>query len=137
MCNTGGQGAAEVACSPGASPPITGTNPGMLSNWGSIPSCTLNDAWFRDNWREQVFYAIADAYKPGVGLPACGLCLKVGSNSNRQVAVLVGRQALAGQDHADKAVIGNYLEGENATPYDNTFEINATSLTFNDLLVFR
>lgn len=137
MCNSGGEGVAELACSPGAAPPITGTNPGMLSNWGAIPSCTVNDAWFRDNWREQVFYAIADAYKPGVGVPACGSCLKVGSASNRQVAVLVGRQALAGQDRAAKAVIGNYLEGENATPYDSTFEINATSLNFNDLLVFR
>lgn len=108
----------------------------MLPGWGAIPNCTLTDAWFT-NWREQVFYAIADAYKPGVGVPACGSCLKVGTSNNRQVAVLVGRQALAGQDHTAKAIIGNYLEGENATPYDSTFEINATSLNFNDLLVFR
>lgn len=137
MCNTGGEGALEAACSPGSSPPITGTNPGMVSNWGGIPSCTINDPWYRDNWREQVFYALADAYKPGVGTPACGLCLTIGAITNRQVAVLVGRQPLSGQNHADKANIGNYLEGGNATPYDAVFEANAVSLSFNDLLVFR
>lgn len=132
MCNTGGEGIPLSACSA-----TIGSNPGMSSGWGNIPGCTINDNWFRNNWQEQVFYAIADAYKPGVGVPACGSCLKVGSASNLQVAVLVGRQALVGQDHAAKAVIGNYLEGENATPYDGTLEINATSLNFNDLLVFR
>lgn len=132
MCNTGGEGIPLSACSA-----TIGSNPGMSSSWGNIPGCTINDNWFRNNWQEQVFYAIADAYKPGVGVPACGSCLKVGSTNNRQVAILIGGRALTGQDHAAKAVIGNYLEGENATPYDGTFEINATALNFNDLLVFR
>jgi hypothetical protein len=109
----------------------------MLPSWGAIPTCTITDAWYKTNWQEQVFYAIADAYKPGVGIPSCGSCLTVGTATNRQVAVVVGRQALAGQDHANKAVIGNYLEGGNATPYDSTFETKITSLNFNDLLIFK
>lgn len=113
------------------------SSPGMLHNWGSIPSCSVTDNWFEKNWRELVFYALADAFKPGVGIPSCGSCLTVGTATNRQVVVLVGRQALAGQDHANKAVIGNYLEGGNATPYDSTFEVKITSLNFNDLLIFK
>lgn len=113
----------------------------MLPNWGGIPSCTINENWFRDNWREQVFYAIADAFKPGTTPAVCGTCLTVGSTPNARVAVLLGRQALTApplnQNHASKAIIGNYLEGGNATPYDGLLETNAISTTFNDLLVFK
>lgn len=135
MCHTGGEGVSEIACNP-----IVGTNPQMLSSWGLVPGCTLNDAWFKQNWREQVFYAIADAYKPGTGVPACGTCLTVGSTTGVKVAVFVGRQTLSAQNRSnsvDKAVIGNYLEDENATAYDGIFANNAISTTFNDLLVFK
>ncbi|MBS1141299.1 MAG: hypothetical protein H6R13_2752 [Proteobacteria bacterium] len=113
----------------------------MLPDWSGIPSCTINENWFRNNWRELVFYAIADAFKPGTTPAACGTCLTVGSTPNIRVAVLLGRQALTApplnQNHASKAIIGNYLEGGNATPYDGLFETNPISTTFNDLLVFK
>ena len=132
MCNTAGNGATDTLCKP-----VVGTNTKMLSTWGGVANCTINGSWYKDNWREQVFYAIADAYKPGVGAPSCGTCLTVGTTNNVQVAVFVGRQTLAGQNRANRAIIGNYLEGENSTPYDAVFERNAISQTFNDLLVFK
>ena len=108
MCNTGSDGPGNPAC--GA---IIGTNPNMSSSWGDISTCTLTDNWFRNNWREQVFYAIADAYKPGSTRPACGTCLTVGTTTNVRIAVMLGRQALSApplnQNHAAKAVISNYL----------------------------
>ena len=136
MCNTGSDGPGNPAC--GA---IIGTNPNMSSSWGDISTCTLTDNWFRNNWREQVFYAIADAYKPGSTRPACGTCLTVGTTTNVRIAVMLGRQALSApplnQNHAAKAVISNYLEDGNATPYDGVFEAKAVTTTFNDLLVFK
>ncbi len=119
---------------------LTNTNltaPNMLSAWGSIPSCTITHNWFQNNWREHVFYAIADAYKPGSVAPSCPMCLKVGPINNVQVVVMVGRKTLPGQNRTNKTVIANYLEGENATPYDGIFVSSAISSTFNDLLVFK
>lgn len=113
----------------------------MLPMWGSVPECTITDNWFRNNWREQVFYAIADAYKPGATTPACGSCLIVGTQANFRVAVMLARQALSApplaQNRAAKAVIGNYLEDGNASAYDGIFEAKSISPTFNDLLIFK
>nr|MBL8412102.1 type II secretion system protein [Dechloromonas sp.] len=132
MCASGGDGPSEIACSP-----IVGTNPLMLSSWGSLAACTLTDNWFRDNWREQVFYAIADAYKPGTGTPTCGTCLTVGSTPSISLAVFVARQTIALQNRTNKAIIANYLEGENASPNDGIHEASPTSISFNDLVVFK
>lgn len=115
--------------------------PNMLPMWGSLPECRITDNWFRNNWREQVFYAIADAYKPGTTPPACGSCLTVGTKANIQVAVMMARKALSApplnQNRAAKAIISNYLEDGNATAYDGIFEAKSVSTTFNDLLVFK
>jgi hypothetical protein len=113
------------------------TSANMLPAWGSIPSCTITDSWFKDNWREQVFYAVADAYKPGSTPPVCGNCLTIDGTGNLQLAVIVGRQALIGQDRSNKSIIGNYLEGENASPYDGKYQSSAGSIAFNDLLLFK
>jgi len=118
--------------------------PNMLPMWGSLPECSITDNWFRNNWREQVFYAIANAYTPGTTAPACGPCLIVGANVNIKVTVLMARRALAplplNQNRvtpAAKALIANYLEDGNATAYDGIFEIKSASTSFNDLLVFK
>lgn len=113
----------------------------MLPVWGAIPECSITDPWFRDNWREQVFYAIANAYKPGATLPACGACLTIGTKANARVAVIMARRALSAASLAQrstaKSVIGNYLEDGNATAYDGVFEDKIASATFNDLLVYK
>jgi hypothetical protein len=133
MCYTGGDGASELACKP-----IVGTNPQMLSSWGAVPGCTINDGWFKNNWKDQVFYAIADGYKPGTGVPSCGTsCLRIGTTTNVNIAVFLSRRSLSGQNRANKAIIANYLEAENSTPYDGIYENNTASANFNDLLVFK
>lgn len=132
MCNTGGAGSPGTACAG-----TVGTNPGMLDSWGAITNCTITENWFRDNWREQVFYAIADAFKPGTGAPTCGSCLIVNTSGNIRLAVFVGRRGLTGQDRNSKSLAASYLEGENATPNDGVFASGSLSATFNDLLAFR
>lgn len=117
------------------------SSPNMLPTWGALPECSISDNWFRDNWREQVFYAIADAYKPGATPPACGACLTVGTKTNARVAVIMARRALSAasliQRSTAKSVIGNYLEDGNATAYDGVFEDKSISASFNDLLVYK
>lgn len=111
--------------------------PSMQSSWGGIPECTITDDWFAKNWREQVFYAIADAYKPDLGAPACGVCLTVGTTNNVRLTVFISRRALALQDRSVNSLAASYLEGENATPHDGLFVNGALSASFNDLLVFK
>lgn len=131
MCNTAGKG--DTLC------PTIGTNQNMMASWGSIAGCTVTHNWFRDNWREQVFYAIANDYKPmpGTALPACGNCLTVGSNTKVPLVILVGRQALNNQNRSAKAIVSNYLEGSNAAPQNGIFDASALSTTFNDLLMIK
>ena len=125
----------------------TASGPTMLSGWPG--SCALTygsttGTWW-NNWREQVFYAIADAYKPGIGAPtgcAPGSCLSVNPPSaaaNKQLIVLVAGQRLAaiagGQPRvtsANKQNPANYFEG-NTPPI---FTRQPRSALFNDTVVF-
>lgn len=57
----------------------------MSSSWPSSPSCNFAQSWWR-NWKEIVFYGVADSYKPSVtvsispltasvpGPSSCGAC---------------------------------------------------------------
>lgn len=141
MCNTGSQGPIDPVpqCRT-----VVGTNPNMSTNWGSLPNCYIGNGWFTNNWREQVFYAVANGYKPGSGSPSCGSCLAVGTTSNVQIAIMLARKTLTlvsliqdRTSQTSKATITNYLEGENATPYDQTFQAGSVSSTFNDLVLYR
>ncbi len=117
--------------------------PTMPNSW-SI-NCTLVTGTWWNNWREQVFYAIADAYKPGPGAPtgcATGSCLSVNPPSlaaNKQLVVLVAGQRLSavagGQPRstsANKQNPANYFEG-NTPPL---FTRQSRSTLFNDTVVF-
>lgn len=135
MCSTGGDGV-TLPCNT----PPAGTIPGMLTAWGGVANCNIGSSWFLNNWREQVFFAVADAYKPAPGVPSCGACVTVNNAgmpaaTNRQVVVLVAGQTLAGQARttpAQKGNVANYLELENSSPLDGVFETRAASSTFND-----
>lgn len=129
MCNTAGDGS-------GACTGITGTNSAMLSTWGSTPNCYVNGDWFQKNWREQVFYAVADAYKPGAGSPSCGTCLTVDAVSNKQVAIFVAGKKIGAQTRADKTDRAQYLEGENNN-VDTVFVTQPASASFNDRVLYR
>lgn len=133
MCATGGEGAGDILCDP-----VVGTNPAMLQSWGAVSGCSVTNSWFTHHWREQVFYAIADGYKPGTSSPSCGTCLTVETKTSLRAVVIVARKALPGQDRTSgKANAANYLESQNATPYDDIFTKGGNVLVFNDLVLYR
>lgn len=134
MCGTGGD-----SVTPPCNAMPLGTSPGMLTTWGSVPNCYVGNTWFTSNWREQVFYAIADGYKPGIGAPSCGSCLTVDTVTGRQVAVLVARKITGGQSRttaADKANASQYLEDVNNTG-GNAYVTQSVLPGFNDLLRYQ
>ena len=132
-------------------PPLTVTL-GMENSWPS--GCNINSGvnwWF--NWKELLFYGVADAYKPTALTPpscASSSCLTVDPPSpvaDRQVAVIVAGKQLAGvaggqprSTGTDKGIPSNYIEDDNATqpsipPYtDDSFVATPTTATFNDVV---
>jgi len=157
-----------VVLSPGVAPDFTNDTSGV--RFGRIADTfsatrtdsgnSMDDSWSGDcdidatsgwwpNWKEHVFYAVADAYKPGISQPSCGgtgTCLSVNPPSvatDKQIAVFVaGRRLLSipgaqPRSSADKGTIGNYLEDEDATPLDDIFSKKTSSATFNDHVLFK
>jgi hypothetical protein len=140
---------------PGTAPFVNGylanttdSAPNMPTSW--VQSCALRygsttGTWW-NNWREHVFYAIADAYKPGTGAPpSCtsASCLSVNppsTSANKQVVVLVAGKRLAGVANgqprnslADRQNPANYFEGNYTLP---AFTKQPRTTTFNDTVVF-
>ncbi|MCC6534019.1 MAG: hypothetical protein IT531_15830 [Burkholderiales bacterium] len=125
----------------------------MEDTWPGLP-CALGlgyDWW--TNWKLYVFYALADAFKPGSTAitPTCaGNCLTVLTPSanmlNRNYFLVVGGKRLpsvgGGQPRAmpgERANPRNYLEGENdfSTPTADVHETRLTTASFNDAAIFR
>lgn len=132
------------------------TEPGMADRWpttGTECNMIRFTAW--NNWKELVFYGLADAYKPVSGLPPggpCGLCLTVNPPStaaNKRVVVAVAGKRLsnaaygAGNNQprattANKQDPTNYLEGTNDnTATSNTYEQQPISASFSDFLLYQ
>jgi type II secretory pathway pseudopilin PulG len=132
----------------------------MSSNWPAAASITQGSWWM--NWKEQVFYGVAEAYAPAVNasifplytasIPAsggCGNCLLVNPPSaaiDKRVVVVVAGKRLSGvnggqprSSTGDKQDAANYLEGENgnntATSY--IYEDSPASTTFNDIVLYQ
>jgi len=114
-----------------------------------ITSRSSSKTWWL-NWKEHVFYAVAEAYQPATGSPSpCGLpnsCLTVNSpspTSDRRAVVMVAGKKLAAalnqvrDNAAQKGIPTNYLEGENADDppgtYDNSYTSGPATATFNDI----
>lgn len=117
----------------------------MLSNWTGTCLINSGNPWFTDNWRELVFFAIADGYKPVDPLVAgvCGPCISVTRDppsptlTNRSFVVIVSGRALGTlvrSTSAQKGDITNYLESQNSTPADDVFQIGSPTGSFNDRL---
>lgn len=122
---------------------VAGSGGGMKNGWTTLCNMNLGSWW--SNWKEMVFYGLADAYKP-VNPPStpttCPTCLTVNppsATADKKFVVIVAGKKLAGQmrsSNADKGSLGNYLETPNsggATP----FAQGASSATFNDTVVFQ
>lgn len=126
----------------------------MDDSWTGNCNINSTSGWWL-NWKEMVFYAVANAYKPvdlsipSVPAPGCGVtgtCLTVNppsATANKQVAVLVAGRRLPGVaggqpriSNADKGNIPNYLENQNATPADDIFERSLVGPAFNDVTSF-
>lgn len=124
----------------------------MFSDWPA--SCTLTMGTWWTNWKEVVFYGVATAYQPAdslLGVPpsgGCGSCLTVDPPSgaaNKRVTVFVAGKRLAvvagGQPRStasDKSNPSNYAEDDNNnTPTSNIYTQQATTATFNDILLFQ
>ena len=104
--------------------------------------------WY-ENWKDQLFYAIANSYRPLAGKPtSCGTCLTInGGGSYAAVVIFAGDKLTnaAGQVTqprslaTDKGSIANYLEGRNSSNHPNSggnsnYQAAATSSTFNDIV---
>ena len=121
------------------------------------PGC-YRQAWWR-NWKELVFYAVAQKYQPDTVVPVeepppspapptppCGTppCLAVNqsaANGDKRVIVVAAgkrlQQVAGGQPRStvtDKGDINNYLEGENASPGDDIYELQSVPTGFNDVV---
>ena len=132
------------------------SNDFMGDTWTGNCNINSSSGWWL-NWKEMVFYGLADAYKPTYfgwrwngwtwvwiwpSSPSCPTCLSVNppsATADKQFVVLVAGKMLSGQvrsSNANKGTLSNYLEGGNAngaTP----FEQSPLSATFNDTVVFR
>lgn len=110
-----------------------------------VPSFSL-PTWFRDNdWQRFVYYAVSPGYAPGGGA-ACNAppnptstCLTVserGGSNSKAAIVTATSSRLAHQLSIPNNSEASYLEGENASPSDLTYENNTRSTTFNDQVIF-
>jgi hypothetical protein len=129
MCRTAGD-AISLPCNT----PPAGTNPAMQPVWPA--SCTITNGWFKDNWREQVFYAVADAYRPGTGPPSCGTCLSIDGVGGKQVAVVVVGKKVGAQTRTDKSDPAQYLEDINSSG-GTSYVTKSANPPFNDWVLYR
>ncbi len=103
-----------------------------------ISSASDTDAgWFiKQQWYRQTYYAVSPGFKP-VGGSACtagSTCLTVNglpstyatSNDKRAILVFAGRK-LSSTMTRPSSTLGDYLEGQNATPADNLFQHFSTT----------
>ena len=95
------------------------------TNWNGIATCnTLVSSQYWANWKQLVFYGVANGYQPGggAGCATGSTCLKIdgsgntatGSHDNYRAAVILARQAI-GQARPSSSIM-DYLEGSNTNP---------------------
>ncbi len=126
---------------------------GNIMNFQWEPSCNTHNnitpsTWWK-NWREMLFYGLADAYKPiaGAATPAVNACAATSAclsvnppsaTADKQFVVIIAGKMLGTQTNrpANKSTLSNYLEAPNSngTP---PFAQSAVSATFNDTVIFQ
>lgn len=111
------------------------------SNCPGVPAWPTYYPWW-SNWKDHLFYALADNFRPSSGSSACGTCLTVnGTGAYAAVVVFAGKKTgsqirASGADHLDFA---NYMEGRNFTNHPNAsgnsdYQSGAETDSFNDVL---
>jgi len=106
--------------------------------------------WY-ENWKDQLFYAVARDFQPDASRwrrGNCPTCLSINGDGNYAALVIfagdklsdaTGRVVQPRSRAGDKGSIANYLEGRNAGNYpdsegDGDYETAAASETFNDIV---
>ncbi len=107
--------------------------------------------WY-DNWKDQLFYAVASNFQPSTwwgNIGYCPTCLKINGGGNYAAVVIFAGDKLtnaAGQiiqprnTASDKGTIGNYLDGSinpasiTANTGGGNYQSAAASSTFNDIV---
>lgn len=125
---------------------LSDSNYQMNDTWMGNCNINSNSGWWL-NWKESVFYGLADAYKP-IPTPndtaSCGTCLSLSSSAagnDKRFVVIVAGKKVTGQsrnNNADKGAPANYLEGGNQNAEQSggyTFTQAGFSGTFNDTVV--
>lgn len=129
-----------VASSTGAGAPMDGVWPPDPNDaaWQCFDgSGAVQDDWrwwWWPAWRDAVFYAMDAGYTPDqpAGGGAAALTL---NGAGTPLAVLLAGRALSGQARqtaAERALLANWLEGDNAAPGDDRFTVAAPTATAND-----
>jgi hypothetical protein len=120
-----------------------GTNSAYIFTNGSYCSYQPEEKIWYDNWKDQLFYAVANRYNPGASSPTwCGTCLSINGSGGYAAVVIFAGEKLPGQSRntaTDKGSIANYLEGGNSNNYPNSggnsnYQAAAASGTFNDIV---
>lgn len=135
------------------------SQPELCMKYGWPTECVLTQSWW-GNWKERVFYGVAQSYQPAdpilSRLPEppvppggpCGGCLVVNppsSATDKQVVVIVSGKKLASvgapppQQRGtalERQQLTNYLEGENNN-LDSIYAKQLHSTTFNDTVVYK
>lgn len=98
--------------------------------------------WY-DNWKDQLFYAVANNFKPSAWPTAtsCGTCLSINGGGTYAAVVIFAGEKLSNQSRntaadSDKGAIANYLEPPNtvANTGSSNYQAAAASATFNDIV---
>lgn len=103
--------------------------------------------WY-DNWKDHLFYAVAEGYMPSAPQPtaACtgSSCLQISDGVNSftyyAAVVIFAGETLSGQHRntlSDKGRISNYLEASNTSSNNsgnNVYRVGNASSAFNDFL---
>jgi hypothetical protein len=120
---------------------------GLITSWPSgCFDSSYSDGWW-NQWKDGMFIAVTNNMTPAptelntATLKCNNLKLSVnGSSNNITLALFFGGDALTIQsreNEADKLLLTNYLEGENANPNNQDFEYKISSSTFNDKVCYK
>jgi len=120
-----------------------GTNGAYLFTNGSYCAYAPEEKIWYDNWKDQLFYAVANRYNPSASSSTwCGTCLRINGGGSYAAVVIFAGEKLSGQSRntaSNKGSIANYLEGRNSSNYPNSggngnYQVAAASGTFNDIV---
>lgn len=113
----------------------------MGGNWPGACAIPVGGGGWWSSWKEIVFFAVADEYKPTGTAAPCGTCLTVNPPSvspDKKVVVMVAGKVFANQSrttNAHKGAVTNYLEAPNNGGV--SFAQQHATSSFNDVVVYH